>query len=70
MLSTRSLTWTKFRFTGLPSGSSISGTALRLQVFVSIFADDEISPARASEDVLAEGERVFEIVLLHDPRRP
>ena len=67
--STRSSTWTKFRFTGRPSASSITGTVPRLDVRVGLLGADQVAPARPAEHVLAERELVLEVVLLHDPRR-
>src|SRR5271165_2449990 len=41
-----------------------------LQVFVSILSANQVPPPRPAEDVFGERERVFEIVLLHNPRSP
>jgi hypothetical protein len=58
------------RFTGPVLRVQHHGNGPRLHVFVGLLGTDEVAPAGAAENVLAEGELALEIVLLHDPGSP
>lgn len=60
----------KISFHGLAIGIEHQRHCVRLPIFARAFGTDEVAPPGAAEDVVAERERVFEIVLFHDPRRP
>lgn len=51
------------------TGIEHQGHGVTLCVFVGAVGTDESAPIRASEDIFAKRQRVFEVVFLHDPRR-
>ena len=66
---TRSSTWTKFRLTGTAFRVEHDRDGLRPHIFIRLLRANQIPPAWSAKNILTEGKLIFEIILLHDPRR-
>ena len=57
----------KVAFHRLPVGIEHQRDRVRFYIFVRTLSTDEIAPARTPKDVISEGQRVLEVILLHNP---